>query len=56
MSAPAETSPAPAPVDDVKHSETPSTEPAPPAEEPKNEEPAAPTADAAAEEPKAEVS
>lgn len=55
MSAP-ETAVAPAPVEDVKPTETPAAEPAPPAaEEPKTEE-TAPAAEAPKDEPKAEVS
>ena len=57
MSAPAETTPAPAPVEEVKPAETPAAEPAPApaAEEPKAEETTAPATEAPAEEAKPEV-
>lgn len=56
MSAPAETAPAAAPVEEVKPTETPAAEPAP-VEEPKVEEAAAPApaAEASKEEVKPEV-
>ena len=58
MSAPAETVAAPAPVEEVKPTETPAAEPAPVATEPKVEEAAVPAAteEAPKEEAKPEVS